>query len=518
MAHGKTQEEAGLVFGRWQLLPDRRLLLCDGKPVPVGARALDLLLALVEARGEVLSKDTLLQRVWPGMVVEENNLQVQISALRRAFGADAAAIATIPGRGYRFLGAAPRAAPEPERPAARPVLAVMPFRNLSGDPEQDYFADGITEDLTIALSHLRWFFVIARNSAFTYKGRAVDVRQIGRELGADYVLEGSVRRSGGRVRIAVQLCETGAGRQLWGEHIDGDATDIFALQDRVCEAVAMAVEPSLRQAEIDRIRGKPAADLGAYDAYLRALPYRPTTREDNDEAIRLLRRAIALDPGFAAAKGALAGQVVLRVTQGWAGVPGSPEVAEALRCARDLAGKEWVEDPTALAWAGHALTFLGRDYQAGLATTDRAVRHAPNSGTVLFLSGWNHLYVEDWQTTIAQVERVMRLSPVDPSMFYFTATLGAACFVGEQYEACEDWQHRTLREHPGYLVAHRLLAASLARLGREAEAREAVDALLATAPGYTVQAAAAHTAFRGTTRERYLDGLRRAGLPDAEGA
>jgi TolB-like protein len=499
-------------------------------PVPLGSRAFDLLLALVEAGGELVTKEALLRRAWPDAIVEENNLQVQISALWKAFGEDAQRlIATIPGRGYRFTGAVQPHAPASDHAAGppvaedaasapplmptsgRPVLVVLPFANMTGDPEQEYFADGITEDLTTALSHLRWFSVIARNSAFTYKARAVDVRQVGRELGVRYVLAGSVRKAGGRVRITAQLCEAETGCQVWAERFDGEIADIFALQDQVTEAVAGAIEPSLREIEIERIRTRPTESLGAYDLYLRSLPHRHATREGNDEALRLLRRAITLGPGFAAAKGALAGQVVLRVTQGWAE---EGDIEEAARLARELTEAGAVDDPTALAWAAHAITFLGRDYEGGLAASNRARRLAPNSGPVLYLGAWSHLYLGDWQTAVAWTERAMRLSPVDPGMAYFTAALGAAHFVGERYEEAAAWVRCAIHDHPGYLVAHRLLAASLAQLGRLEEARAAIPALLAVAPGYTVTAAVAHSAFRSPTRERYVEGLRRAGLPE----
>jgi TolB-like protein len=322
--------EKGLVFGRWRLQTRASRLLTEaGTEAPLGSRAFDLLLALVEADGAVVSKDALMARVWPGTIVEENNLQVQVSALRKVLADDAARlIATIPGRGYRFTGTVQLAAAAPPSAAAadgapprsgRPMLVVLPFANMTGDAQQDYFADGMTEDLTTALSHARWFSVIARNSAFTYKGRAVDVRQVGHELGVGYVLEGSVRRAGGKVRISAQLCEAESGRHVWAQRFDGDLADIFDLQDRVVEAVAGAIEPSLRMAEVERIRPRPTESLGAYDLYLRALPHRSSTCAGNDEVVRLLRRALALDPGFAAAKGLLAGQMVLRVTQGWAG-------------------------------------------------------------------------------------------------------------------------------------------------------------------------------------------------------
>jgi TolB-like protein len=515
-------DETVLAFGRWRLLPNSRRLFIGDVPVPLGTRALDLLLALIEGGGALVSKDDLLRRVWPGTVVEENNLQVQVSALRKTLGEDAPQlIATIPGVGYRFTAAVhascagPPAPAEPESapsPSSRPMLVVLPFTNMTGDAEQEYFADGITEDLTTALSHLRWFAVIARNSAFTYKGRAVDVRQVGRELGVGYVLEGSVRKAGGRVRITAQLCEAATGRHVWAERFDGDLADIFDLQDRVTEAVVGSIEPSLRLAEVERARSRPTESLTAYDLYLRALPHRFATREGNDEALRLLRRAIALDPGFTAAKGALAGLNTVRFAQGWAE---EGDLAEAVRCAREVAEHGGEDDPSALAWAGHALAYLARDYDAGLAAADRALALAPNSALVLLTSGWLRVYVSESEPAILCIERAMRLSPVDPAMFYFSTALSLAHFVGGRYAEAVDWARRAVRERPSYLAGQRLLATNLARLGRREEAAEAVRALLAIAPGYTVSKAAMHLALRDApVREIFLDGLRMAGLPE----
>lgn len=516
-------DERVLSFGQWRLLPEKRRLLAGEVPVPLGSRAFDLLLALVEARGELVTKDELLRRVWPGTVVEENNLQVQVSALRKALGDEAGRlIATVPGRGYRFTAivrlldaASSSAAVPPERappPSSRPMLVVLPFSNMTGDAEQEYFADGITEDLTTALSHLRWFAVIARNSAFTYKGRAVDIRQVGRELGVGYALEGSVRKAGGRVRITAQLCDAETGRHVWAERFDGDIADIFDLQDRVTAAVVGAIEPSLRLAEVERARSRPTESLSAYDLYLRALPQRYATREASDEALRLLRRAIALDPGFTAAKGALAGLNTVRFAQAWTE---EGDLVEAVRCAREVVEGGGEDDPSALAWAGHALAYLARDYDAGLAAADRALALAPNSALVLLTSGWLRAYVTESETAIPYIERAMRLSPVDPAMFYFSTALSLACFVGGRYAEAADWARRAVRERPGYLAGQRLLTTSLARLGRHEEAAEAARVLLAIAPGFTVTKAAVHLALRDApVRELFLDGLRQAGVPE----
>jgi TolB-like protein len=512
-------------FGRWRVSPARRRLLADGEPVVLGSRAFDVLLALIEERGRLVTKDTLMRRVWPGTITEDNSLQVQISALRRALGNDAAGlIATIPGRGYCFTGQLdPRGdiaeAPVPAQEAAageftvsRPVLVILPFINMTSDPEQEYFADGITEELTTALSHARWFSVIARNSAFTYKGRAVDLRQVGRDLGVGYVLEGSVRRAGNQVRISAQLCETETGRRVWAERLDGDFADVFTLQDRVTEAVTSAIEPNLRQAEAERVRVKPVESLGAYDLYLRALlPHRFITRDSNDEALRLLRRCIALAPEFTAAKGALAGATVLRVVQGWV----DPDITQAIRYAREVVEAGHVDDPTALAWSAHALTFLGRDYQAGVAAASRALRLAPNAAQVLSLSGWNRMYVGDWEVAVSQITRAVQLSPMDPMLFFYSTALSAAYFAGAQYEDAVAWARRAINERPTYQLAYRLLAANLALLGRLGDANDAVRMLRSVAPGDTLTTIMARSALVNPgLRERYVDALRRAGLPE----
>ncbi len=387
------------------------------------------------------------------------------------------------------------------------MLVVLPFANLTGDPGQEYFADGITEDLTTALSHLRWFSVIARNSAFTYKGRAIDVRQVGRELGVGYVLEGSVRKSGERVRIAAQLCEADAGAHVWAGRFDGNLADIFDLQDQLTDAVVGAIEPSLRLAEVERARGKPTESLTAYDLYLRALPHRFVTREGNDEALRLLRRAIAIDPGFTAPKGTLAGFHTLRVTQGWA-EPGDAE--EAVRLAREVVDGGGEDSPSALAWAGHALAFFARDYESGTSAVERALLLAPNSAVVLLLAGWARLHAGDGDGAAAHLERAMRLSPVDPAKFYAITALGYAKFLQRRYAAAAETARNALADRSAFLPAHRLLVACLAQLGDPAATREALSTLLAFAPDHTVAIAAARTSMRDPT---LFEALRKAGLP-----
>jgi TolB-like protein len=293
-------------FGRFRLDLARRELSRDNKPVQLGGRALDILCVLASAGGALVTKDELMARVWGGVVVEENNIQVHISALRKALYEDGGRerwIVTVPGRGYRLLGApappaADKSAPEPSAPVAdEPSLAVLPFANMSGDPEQEYFADGMVEEITTALARIRWLSVTARNSSFTYKGQHVDVKRVGRELGVRYVLEGSVRKGGGRVRIAAQLIDASTGAHLWADGFDGSVEDVFELQDRVASRVAGAIEPTLEAAEIRRSDERPTRDLTSYDLYLRALAHHRSYDKDRlVQALDLLRQAIERDP------------------------------------------------------------------------------------------------------------------------------------------------------------------------------------------------------------------------------
>src|SRR5215472_10861038 len=271
-------DEGEISFGRFRLDLARRELRRDNKPVRLGSRARDILCLLASAGGAVVSKDEVMARVWPGVVVEENNLRVHIRALRTALEEDGDSwIVTVPGRGYRMLRShqpSPLAdpAPEPSLPAPdKPSIAVLPFLNLSGDPEQEYFADGMVEEIISALSRIRWLLVIARTSSFSYKGHAVDVRQIGRELGVRYVLEGSVRKGGNRLRITYQLIDAGTGAHLSADHFDGSLEDVFELQDKVASSVAGVIGPALETAEIARSTDRPTTDLTAYDLYLRVM-------------------------------------------------------------------------------------------------------------------------------------------------------------------------------------------------------------------------------------------------------
>ena len=375
-------------FGPFSLDPSRRLLLKDGAPIVVGARTLDTLIALVARPNEAISKRELMAVIWPDVTVEEGSLRVQIAALRKTLGdgkGGARYITTLAGRGYCFVApisrvgdrgseraAAAASFPAPPEPAKagstqpalaaldKPSIAVLPFANLSGDPEQEYFADGMVEEITTAIARLPWLFVIARNSAFTYKGKAVDVKQVAQELGVRYVLEGSVRKAGNRVRITGQLIDTATSAHIWADRFDGALDDIFELQDQVASSVAGAIEPKLRQSEIERASRKPTANLTAYDLYLRALAssYR-YTEAGFAEAVVLAQQALAIDPSYAPAAALVGWCRGLQRVQGWRALS-ADDVAEAYRLARQALEAERDDAETISVLPGRCSASLAR--------------------------------------------------------------------------------------------------------------------------------------------------------------
>jgi adenylate cyclase len=305
---------------------------------------------------------------------------------------------------------APAEAEKPLPLPDKPSIAVLPFENMSGDPEQEYFADGMVEEIITSLSRIRWLFVIARNSSFTYKGRAVDVRQVGRELGVRYVLEGSVRKAANRVRITGQLIDAATDAHLWADRFDGALEDIFDLQDQVTASVVGAITPKLEEAEIERAKRKPTENLDAYDYYLRALAnYYPETEEADAEALRLVYKAIELDPDFGAAYGIAAWYYIWRKNRGWTS-DRERETAEVARLARRAAelGKD---DAVALAHAGFALTYVVRDLEGGGALSDRSLLLNPNSAVAWHLSAWIRAWLGEPEIAIQHAARAMRLSP-----------------------------------------------------------------------------------------------------------
>jgi len=392
----------------------------------------------------------------------------------------------------------------------KPSIAVLPFQNLSGDPEQEYFADGMVEDIITALSRFRNLFVISRNSSFTYKGHAVDVKQVGRELGVRYVLEGSVRKAANRVRITAQLIDAASGTHLWADRFDGALEDIFELQDQVTESVVGAIAPKLEQAEIERARRKPTESLDAYDYYLRAhASIHPWTREGNEEALKLFYRAIELDPGFASAYGMAAWCCFQRKVSGWMQDRGR-EIAESERLARRAAelGKD---DAVALSAAGFVLAYVVRDMAAGVASIDRAVALNPNLAWAWLYSGWARIWLGQPDFAIEHLAHAMRLSPLDPLIADVRAATAHAHFFAGRYDEAASWAGMAVGARAALYIA----AAGNALAGRMEEASKAVERMRQLDPGLRIATLReALGPYRPEDLAKYEAGLRQAGLPE----
>jgi len=396
----------------------------------------------------------------------------------------------------------------------KPSIAVLPFANMSNDPEQEYFADGISEDIITALSQIKQWLVIARNSSFVYKGRHVDIREVARELGVRYVLEGSVRKAGNRLRITGQLIEAETGTHLWADKYDGDLEDVFALQDRITESVVGAIEPSLRLAEIARSKRKPPKDIGAYDLYLQGLPHLFAIRpEPNELALNLLHRAVELDPNYAPALAYLAWGYEERLTRAW-GAYGDDDTRMAITLARRAIAADR-DDALVLVLAGFVLVMIARDYNEGLEAVNRARELNPNIAFVTFLVGAALNICGNPEEGLACIEHAIRISPGDPGAFFFyTAAAMAHLMCDRPAEAC-DLATKSARMYADWDTTYRILAPALVQLGRMDEARSAVAKLLELAPTMTISGLRARWPIRDTeTLNAILDGLRIAGLPE----
>ena len=425
---------------------------------------------------------------------------------------------SAPVRVYRVVGtdavakSSARDLPLPSKPS----IAVLPFTNLSGDPAQEYFSDGITEDIISALARLPWLFVIARDSSFAYKGKVVDVRRAGRELGVRYLLQGSVRKSGERVRIASQLVEAMSGAHLWADRFEGALNDIFELQDQITASVVGAVEPKLRHAEIERVRKKPTNSMDAHDLFLRALALHNTRKpDDRNEALRLLRRVVEMDPGYAPGYALAA---VSHLRQGMQERISPPEsvVAEGVRLAR-LAAEKGPDDPDALWMAGFVLSLLAGDFADGLALIERSLALNPNSASAWRISGVVHANLGDAETAIAHLQRSARLSPLDPFAFGTWYGFALANFTAERYEDALTWCDKALLEAPDFPPTLRMKVALCGRLGQADECSKWVPRMLAVNPDASMSNLRAHYSImirNASCLEALLDGFRKAGVPE----
>ena len=522
-----------LSFGDYEIDVERRELRRAETPVHVEPQVFDLLVYLVQNRDRVVSKDDLIASVWGGRSVSDSTLTSRINAARNAVGdsgAEKKLIRTIARKGLRFVGEVrmqptgaepadagglpPDQAHEWSRAALplpdRPAIAVLPFVNMSGDSEQDYFSDGISEDIITALSKLRWFFVIARNSSFIYKGKAVHMKQIAEELGVGYVVEGSVRKGGDRVRITAQLNDVATGSHIWAERYDRSLADVFAVQDEITEAIVAAIEPQLYAAENFRAKRKPPESMDAWDLVMRALShYWRVTRQDNVVAQALLEKAIAIDPSYGQAHGVLATSHTFGAHMGWEDVAAATAVAERAALAAILADSE---DP----WAHQALGsvyLFKRRFDDSLAEFELALRLNPNFSLAQGYYGLALSYSGRWEEADAAARRALRLSPRDPFSAVYYGIAAYAQFSGRNYDEAIRLSREGIRQRSDFVGAHRVLTAAAGMAGQTDVAGVALQELRRAQPNISLAWIAGQMPIKlDAEREHYLEGFRRAGL------
>ena len=411
---------------------------------------------------------------------------------------------------------AQRSSPAGQAPALalpdKPSIAVLPFENMSGDLEQEYFADGMVDDIITALSRFKLLFVIARNSSFTYKGKAVDIKQVGRELGVRYVLEGSVRKAAERVRITGQLIDAADGSHLWADRFEGDLGDIFALQDEVTLKVVSAIQPKMLQTEIELAARRRPGNLNAHDLFLRALPhFYSMTQEGMVRSLQLLAQVLELDPRYGAAASLAAGCHLTNIGQGWTADP-ALDIAEGARLLR-LALNIDANDSDALSIAGRATAYMSGDFDTAREMVDRAVALNPNSALAWEQRGWACAYAAQDEEAVRSFERAIRLSPLDPMLFSTFTGMSFALISLGRFDEAVTAAKRALRKNPNFSSTYRCLAAALTHLGREEEARIAASRLLELDPNFRISEWV--TRGHNTVRSRlYIEGVRKAGLPE----
>jgi len=511
------------LFEDYALDIERRELVRGTGAVPVEPQVFDLLHYLIRNRERVVSRDDLVASVWRGRTVSESALSTRLNAARSALadnGHEQRLIKTLARRGVRFVGAVREepgiadAGPMqlPAGGSDKPSIAVLPFENLGGDPEQDYFADGIVEEITTALSRNRAFFVIARNSSFTYKGRPVNSRQVGRELGVRYLLEGSVRESAGRVRVTGQLIEADSGRHLWADRFDADLSSVFELQDQIVTRVVGAIAPQLEKAEMDRARKNATGDLAAYDLYLRGLAsWNRWTKQDNAKALQLFYAAMERDREFSTPYGLAASCYLFAKANGWASSFDEKEIARLAEQAADVGA----DDPVALCWAGHVHAFFFKDVDRALLLVDRALELDVNLAVAWQRSGWVRGYAGDSEGAIESLNRAIRLNPLDPRVFLTQSAMAFAHFVAGRDNEAAHWAAMALRIKPNWLPALRVAIAANAMGGRGDEAGRALKSYVGIDPEVSIAKICDYYPLRREAdRRRLIVALRKAGLPE----
>jgi adenylate cyclase len=410
---------------------------------------------------------------------------------------------------YRVQLARPSAVNAPPVLPDKPSIAVLPFNNMSGDPEQEYLSDGITEDIITALSRLRWFLVIARNSTFVYKGRSVDVKQVGRELGVRYVLEGSVRKAGNRVRIAAQLVDAMSGAHYWAQNFDRELVEIFELQDDITRSVASAIEPKLVAAEGARSQSRSSQDLSAWDLVARAMThYGRMTMSESEIAIKMLRSAVQRHPSYGPAHSLLAFALLVSDHVGWA--PESDEYGYAAELAQRAAQLD-NEDP----WAHLALGYVGftrRQTDEAIKEYKRALELNPNFATAHGYLGWALAFDGQSDEAINYLELALRMSPHDPLKAFFFSGTGVAHYYADRFDEAVEWARNAVRERPGFTASRRILCASLAQAGRSDEAKKEMAALRTMQPNISIAWIEQHVPYTARAMPHFIEGMRKAGL------
>jgi TolB-like protein len=517
------------LFEDYVLDVDRRELHRGTSLIALTPQLFDLLAYIIRNRDTVVSKDDLIAAIWGGRAVSDSALTTRLNAARSAIGDNGESqrlIKTLPRKGIRFVGAVNEEAQDPATAEVtrstklnlplpdKPSIAVLPFSDLSGGGSSDYFTDGVVEDITTELSRFSELFVIARNSSFTYKGKSIDVRAVGRDLGVRYVLEGSVRKVANRVRLTGQLIDAATGTHIWADRFEGVLDDIFALQDQMAAQVVGALAPSLERAEIERAKREPPENLNAYDCFLRGMAeWHEWTRTSHNSALKLFYRAIELDAKYGRAYGLAAGCYVMRKSNGWT-VDRTAEIAEAERLARSAVDLGRT-DAVALAWSAHALGHVVGDIKTGIATIDRALLLNSNLAVAWQRSGWLRIYAGDCELAIEHLKRAMRLNPLDPLMHLAFAAAAFGHFLLNNLEEASSWAERALHLRPDWPAALRVLAMSDALAARKRSGHDAMSRLRAAQPHLRLSNLHEQIFLhRPEHMAKCIDAMKAAGLPE----
>jgi TolB-like protein/tetratricopeptide (TPR) repeat protein len=509
-------------FGNHTLDTETFRLTASGEEIAVEPQVFSLLQYLVENRERVVGKDEIIEHVWDGRIISDGTLTSRINSVRRAVGDDGkaqAVIRTFRRRGLRFVAQLSEngdtvQSSEATQASDKPSIAVLPFENLSGDPEQEYFADGIAEDIIMSLSRFLWFFVIARNSSFSFKGSRVSVRQVADELGVRYVLEGSVRRSGNRIRITAQLIDATTDQHIWAERYDRSLGDIFAVQDEVTEKIISSVAPGILTTEIQRARRKDVTSLDVWDRIMRShWHYARLTQDDAAEAVRLLNEAVEIDPGSTMALGDLAMIQAIGAHWGW-----GASLKQSLTMAANAA-RHAIEADDTNAWGYIALgvvDLFSRRHDDSTRNLRRAIELSPNEPHAYGQLGLTLAFSGDYDGAIAALDEARRFSPRDRFNALWTAFRGVAAFGDGRYDEAVNWAKSALEQNSEIPGAYRVMAASCGQLDKFDEARNAINRAVELIPGLTIATAAEQLPWKDAENaESFLEGLRKAGLQES---